>query len=79
VVKITFVALQCCMLQTLKVYNNNLLFVVRMHMFGSDRMLLSWIVKGWNNMFKLYLDPRGVKPLGRPRVLFWLCSCVVVG
>ena len=50
-----------------------------MHTFGSDLLLLSWIVEGWNYMFKLYLDPWGVKSLEDPVSCFGLRSCVVVG
>jgi len=61
VVKFIRVALQCCVLRTLKEYNYNLLFIVHMFMFGSDWLLLLWIVQGCDNIcsvcLKLYLGP----------------------
>jgi len=38
------------MLKMSKVYDENILFVVRMHKFGYDRLLLSWIVPEYDNM-----------------------------
>jgi len=39
------------MLQTLNVYDKDLLFIVRTHMFESDQLLLSWIVQGCDNTY----------------------------
>jgi len=39
------------LLKTLKIYDENLLFIVRMHKFGCDRLLLSWIVQGHDNIY----------------------------